>query len=404
MSKKANENIWEKLLRHSKIIFPVLLVALVAVTVLVALQFGKNRDLVAATNIVEVPSTPEEVVEAKEELLVNAYPEVNALIQSYYQAEVNGDVDAILEISNAVDDTEKIRIQELSKYLEAFPTIDVYTKNGPEENSYIAYVYYLVKFKGYDGTAPGMQAFYICADENGKLYMNEGVVPVSITEYINNVNMEEDVVELFNKVAVEYNDLLVSDPGLSVFLQDLNSKMEVSVGEALASFEVGETVAAPTDAVPEEGGEESTPSESEEVVEENPAETSFARTNTSLNVRISDSENAEKIGQLSGGVKIEILEKKANGWSKILYENKEAYVKTEYLSIIEDVTKLTPIGKLEAKDTVNVRMAPTTDSDRIGTTYVGEKLDYFELDDNGWAKVNYNQSVGYVKAEYFNKE
>ena len=113
MSKKANENIWEKLLRHSKIIFPVLLVALVAVTVLVALQFGKNRDLVAATNIVEVPSTPEEVVEAKEELLVNAYPEVNALIQSYYQAEVNGDVDAILEISNSVDDTEKIRIQEL---------------------------------------------------------------------------------------------------------------------------------------------------------------------------------------------------------------------------------------------------------------------------------------------------
>ncbi|MBO7387160.1 MAG: SH3 domain-containing protein, partial [Lachnospiraceae bacterium] len=204
--------------------------------------------------------------------------------------------------------------------------------------------------------------------------------------------------------AVEYNDLLVSDPGLSVFLQDLNSKMEVSVGEALASFEVGETVAVPTDAVPEEGSEEGTPSESEEVVEENPAETSFARTNTSLNVRISDSENADKIGQLSGGVKIEILEKKANGWSKILYENKEAYVKTEYLSIIEDVTKLTPIGKLEAKDTVNVRMAPTTDSDRIGTTYVGEKLDYFELDNNGWAKVNYNQSVGYVKAEYFNKE
>ena len=89
---------------------------------------------------------------------------------------------------------------------------------------------------------------------------------------------------------------------------------------------------------------------------------------------------------------------------KILYENKEAYVKTDYLSIIEDVTKLTPVGVLEAKDTVNVRMAPTVDSDRIGTTYVGEKVDYFEIDDNGWAKVNYNQSVGYVKAEYFNKE
>ncbi|MBO4376670.1 MAG: SH3 domain-containing protein [Lachnospiraceae bacterium] len=403
MSKQPKDNFLEKLLKHSSIIFPILLVALVAVTVLIALQLGKNRELVSATNIVELPETSEEETATTVELQVNAYPEVNALIQKYYQAVLNGDIDAVMEISNSVADTEQIRIKELSKYLESYPTVDVYTKPGPEENSFIAYVYYLVKFNGYENAVPGIEAYYICTDEEGKLYMNEGIVPVAVTEYINNVNMDEDVVELFNKVAVEYNDLLVSDPGLSIFLQGLNSEMEVSVGEALAAAEAGVSPEGePTEAVSEEGEETSETEEGEEEV--NNAETSFARTNTSLNVRISDSENADKIGQLSGGVKIEILEKKDNGWCKILYENKEAYVKTDYLSIIEDVTKLTPVGVLEAKDTVNVRMAPTVDSDRIGTTYVGEKVDYFEIDDNGWAKVNYNQSVGYVKAEYFNKE
>ncbi|MBR4994225.1 MAG: SH3 domain-containing protein [Lachnospiraceae bacterium] len=403
MSKQPKDNFLEKLLKHSSIIFPILLVALVAVTVLIALQLGKNRELVSATNIVELPETSEEETATTVELQVNAYPEVNALIQKYYQAVLNGDIDAVMEISNSVADTEQIRIKELSKYLESYPTVDVYTKPGPEENSFIAYVYYLVKFNGYENAVPGIEAYYICTDEEGKLYMNEGIVPVAVTEYINNVNMDEDVVELFNKVAVEYNDLLVSDPGLSIFLQGLNSEMEVSVGEALAAAEAGVSPEGePTEAVSEEGEESSESEEGEEEV--NNAETSFARTNTSLNVRISDSENADKIGQLSGGVKIEILEKKDNGWCKILYENKEAYVKTDYLSIIEDVTKLTPVGVLEAKDTVNVRMAPTVDSDRIGTTYVGEKVDYFEIDDNGWAKVNYNQSVGYVKAEYFNKE
>ena len=403
MSKQPKDNFLEKLLKHSSIIFPILLVALVAVTVLIALQLGKNRELVSATNIVELPETSEEETATTVELQVNAYPEVNALIQKYYQAVLNGDIDAVMEISNSVADTEQIRIKELSKYLESYPTVDVYTKPGPEENSFIAYVYYLVKFNGYENAVPGIEAYYICTDEEGKLYMNEGIVPVAVTEYINNVNMDEDVVELFNKVAVEYNDLLVSDPGLSIFLQGLNSEMEVSVGEALAAAEAGVSPEGePTEAVSEEGEETSETEEGEEEV--NNAETSFARTNTSLNVRISDSENADKIGQLSGGVKIEILEKKDNGWCKILYENKEAYVKTDYLSIIEDVTKLTPVGVLEAKDTVNVRMAPTVDSDRIGTTYVGEKVDYFEIDDNGGAKVNYNQSVGYVKAEYFNKE
>lgn len=394
-----NEKFVDKLIKHSKIIFPILLVALVAITVLIALQLGKNRELVSSTNIIDIPNVEVEV-DTVEELQVNAIPEVNALIQSYYQAVINGDVDAILGMSNSVDDTEKIRITELSKYIEGYPTIDIYTKNGPEERTYIAYVYYLVKFNDYESTAPGIQTFYICTNEDGTLYMNEGVVPSSVTDYINNVNMQEDVVELFNKVAVEYNDLLVGDPNLSVFLQELNSTMEVSVGEALAAAEAGD------DGTPAEEGDDSSEvsvdGESSESTEETNAETNFARTTTSLNVRCSDSENADKIGQISGGVKIEILEKKENGWCKISYEGKDAYVKTEYLSIIEDVTKLTPIGVLEAKDTVNVRMAPTVDSDRIGTTFVGEKLDYFEMVEDGWAKVNYNQSVGFVKAEYFN--
>jgi len=404
MNKERNEKFKDGLVRHGKIIFPIILVALVAITVLIALQLGKNRDLVAETNVIELPTAEETTEEEPELLQCNVYPDVNALVMNYYQAVVNGDVKTIEGLCNVVDDTEKIRIQELSKYIEGYPTVDVYTKSGAEEKSYIAYVYYLVKFNEYETTAPGIQTFYICTDENGNLFMNEGVVDSNVTEYIKKVNLDEDVVELFNKVAVEYNDLIVSEPSLSVFLQKLNSEMEISVGEALAAAEAGESQTSVEESTEVTNPEENSEETSEESETTESAETSFARTTTSVNVRKSDSENADKLGQISGGVKLEILEKKANGWCRISYEGKDAYVKTEYLSIIEDPTKIPVIGTLIAKDTVNVRMAPTTDSDRIGTTYTGEKLDLFEEVEDGWAKVKYNDSVGYVKEEYFDKE
>lgn len=408
--KKMLQEVKTLIIKNSKIVFPIILIACVAITVVIALNAGKARDTeaeAASTDTTVSDSNVEQVEQqvavTEEELKNNAYPEVNALIMDYYQAVVNGDVDKVLTISNNVDETEKIRVQELSKYLDSYPSVEIYTKPGPVEGSYLAYVYYQVKFSGYDNTAPGIQTFYICTAEDGTLYMNEGVVDEYITDYIQKVNMHEDVVELFNKVAVEYNDLLVSDPNLGVFLQELNTQMDISVGEALAAAEAEkEAQEAEQEESSEAEGESAEEQESTET-EEQPSGPIRARTTTTINVRSSDSEEADKLGKLQGGTELELLEMRANGWSKIMYEGKEAYVKSDYVAIIEeaeDASGMEAIGTVTAKDTVNVRASASETADKLGVIYLGDTLELIAKQDDGWSKVKYEGQVAYVKSEY----
>jgi len=404
--KKTLANILAFILHHSKIVFPIILIACVALTVVIALNASKEKGeemQETGTEIVNDGEVPEATLTTpitEEELKNNAYPEVNNLVMDYYNAVADGDVEKILTISNNVDETEKIRIMELGKYIDSYPSVEIYTKPGPEPASYLAYVNYQVKFTGYDNMAPGIQTFYICSAQDGTLYMNEGAVDEYITDYIQQVNMQEDVVELFNKVAVEYNDLLMNDPNLSVFLQELNSQMDISVGEALAAAEAEKEQQEAQESSEEEN---EAVAENEETIEpEQPTGPVEARTTTTINVRSSDSEEADKLGKLNSGTELEVLEMRANGWSKIMYEGKEAYVKSDYLEVIqvEDASELETTGTITAKDTVNVRAKDSETASKLGIIYQGDTLELIEKQANGWSKVKYEGQVAYVKSEY----
>lgn len=403
------EKIRDFILRNSKIVFPIILIVCVAITVVTALNAGKAKEEQAQETSVETVSGSDSleptlgVPVTEEALQNNAYPEVNAIVIDYYNAVAEGNVDKVLELSNHVDDTEKIRIQELSKYIDSYPAIEIYTKPGPATGSYLAYVNFQIKFTGYDSTAPGIQTFYICTAEDGSLYMNEGDVEEYITDYIQQVNMQEDVVELFNKVAAEYNELLLNDPNLSVFLQELNTQMDISVGEALAAAEATTEQEEQIVEVTQENVEgevtETTETEEEETQPSGPVE---ARTTTTINVRSSDSETADKLGKLDGGTKIEVLEMRPNGWSKIKYNGKDAFVKSDYIEVlvVEDASSMEVIGTITAKDTVNVRAKDDQTSEKLGVIYAGDTLELIEKLSNGWSKIKYKGKVGYVKSEY----
>lgn len=399
--RKREFDIKKFIVQHSRTILPIVLIVCVAVTVLLALLLGKKdqqgSDFKDSVSQGSSENEPGQITVTDEGLKNNAYPEVNELIMEYYGAVASGDVDKILTLSNNVDDTEKIRIKELSKYLDSYPSVEIYTKPGPMENSYLAYVNYQVKFKDYESTAPGIQTFLICTGEDGSLYMNEGSVDESVTDYIQKINMQEDVVELFNRVAVEYNELLVNNPDLGVFLQELNSQMDISVGEALAENEAEKQgQSGETDVSDEEQTDEKETQETEPAVT-GPVK---ARANTTVNVRSSDSETADKLGKVDGGTVLEVLEMRPNGWSKVMYEGKEAFIKSEYLDVSEDASKAEVVGTVKALDNVNIRSSASETGDKLGVIYQGEELELIEKLDNGWSKVKYKDQVAYVKSEF----
>ena len=429
------EDIKEWVSDHAKIVMPIVLLVCVLITVLVAVNANKKAAEEVEAQIAGIEgaeSAPEAALETAEELPeleleLNAYPGVNTLMNDYYAAMAAGDVETIESMNAYVDDREKIRIQEMSKYVDSYQELDVYTKLGPVEGSYLVYVYSKVKFTEYDKLVPGMKAFYVCTDENGNCYINGGETNSVVTNYIRDISLQDDMVDLNNKAVAEYNELLESDDELKAFLADLSNRIDISVGEILAKEEEEARAAEEAQAAAEE-----TPAEEGEEAQSNTVKK--VRATDVVNVRSSDSETADKLGKAQIGDEFTLLEERGNGWSKISFEGQDAFIKTEFLEVAseEAVTEDNSTAQAEAEaaatnnqtetaqnqeetapvatdstgetvtvvENVNVRKSASESGEKLGLAYMGEKLEVIMKQADGWTRVKYNGQTGYVKSDY----
>lgn len=408
------------LIRYSKIVMPVVLVICVLITVVIAVNANRKKaeqeetveaseEVDMSSNLIAVPQVP---------LEQDAVPEINELFHKYYTAMVDGDTDTMSELVDHLDETEILKAKETSKYIEAYPTLEIYTKVGPREGSYIAYVYAELKFYDYDKTIPGMRVYFVCQDENGNYYINEdGEENESELNYIREVNLQDDVVDLNNKAAVAYNDMLAEDEDLVDFILDLNNEIDKNVGEALAKAEGSEQGG-------EESGDEEAAEETEgsETTEEPATVVTKVKATDVVNIRTSDSETADKLGKAAVGDEFTLLEEKGNGWSKIEYEGRDAYIKSEFLEPSEtmvasaanddqsennteetqadDSASTATTGTVTVKENVRIRASASENGEKLGTAYVGEKLEVIMKQADGWTKIKYNGKTAYVKSEF----
>lgn len=393
----------EFVIKHSKIAFPIVLVAAVAVTVAFAMGIDRVEEQMdeSMSSEEQTESSVEETllgaVETEVELIQSEDGKLYTLMATYYNALANGDVDTIRTISNYVEDTESIRIQELSKYIESYPQIDIYTKTGPVEGSYIAYVYTHVTFYGHEERVPGLMTFYICTDENGDYYMNESEAAEDVLEYVRKVSLQDDVVELANATNTEYNDLLRNHLDLADYIGVLEKEVSQATGEALAEQIAAEEAAKAEQNAADVSGQS----------QESGTASIYATATATVNVRSSDSQQAEKLGKLAEGERIQILEQRPNGWSKVWFEGKEGYIKAEYLQsegsadTSEGTADATVSGSRSAKATanLNLRKEASTSSEKLGVVIGGDSVEVLS-ESGGWSQIRYNGTVGYVKTEY----
>lgn len=397
-----------------------MLVAIVFVAIIVSTMIGKNpgsNEVAAAVVETESTTEPETLTVPDEPLEEDAYPEVNNVVKQYYQAMADGDIDTLHTIMTGLDEKEEIKIAKKSEYVESYPTVTCYTKKGPIEESYIVYAYYEVKLVDFENLTPGMNALYLCKNEAGSYYINGETQDDKIIAYCEMVSSQDDVVDLVNTVQVKYNELKATDAELSEFLAELPDILTAAVGEELAKSEaeanpadVETTTEAATETEEElaqaEGGEE------QKVVK-------TVRTTAVVNVRSSDSSTADKVGKAQLGDEFKLLEEKGNGWSKIMFEGEEAFVKTDYLEVVsEEVVENSSdddddnstsgssdadspsSGTAVAKETINVRKDASTSADKIAVCYKGEKLEVVTKRADGWTEVKYNGKKGFVKSEF----
>ena len=387
---------------NKKVIFVIALFLVFILGTLLVINFSEKQEEIVATAEVEV-AKEDAIVVPTEALEKDAHPEVNNLVKQYYQALVDGDMDTIKSIKNYIDEEEELKIVKKSEFIEGYPLITVYTKQGPVEGSYVAYVQYEVKFEGMENTAPGLNTLYICTNEEGNYYINANELDEDVVEYLKTISVQNDVLDLFNTVQVAYNDIKTQDENLSAFLDELPNLLAEAVSEAIIEQEAAEAAMNPVE-------EEAEP----EVV----VVVTKVKATTVVNVRSSDSVEADKIGKTTQGQILELVEERVNGWSKVIFDGKEGYIKTEFLEPEETEMQVVEKTAENADDenvqdnaddgpkkgkvteTVNVRKSASTDADKLGKITIGSEIEILEQMSNGWTKIKYSGEEAYVKSDY----
>lgn len=338
---------------------------------------------------------------SNEPLAENAYANVNELMQTFCTALAEGDMDTVRSIKDYNTDREIITYEKKSEFIERYDNIKCYTKPGMEDNSYFVYVTYEVKFKDIETEAPGLNAFYVYTADDGSLKI-DGDTEENIKAAFKLVTNQDDVVDLYNEINVDYTEATAADEALNQFMAELPVVIKESVGVALAQLETQDES---TDTPQTETGEPQvteTPDENEELPQ-NQVVNQIVRTTDTVNVRSSDSEEADKIGKAQAGTELKRIEDRVNGWSKVIFEDREAYIKSDYLEVVTtEETTAEVVDTVMATTNVNVRSQASQESERIGSAQAGTTYNLLE-DQGEWYKIDYNGTTGFVKAEFFVK-
>ena len=257
---------------------------------------------------VNAPGTEQQTAPA-----ASADEAIQQLVNTYYKALETGDSATIATVKANVTEEEKIRQETRAQDIEYIDIVEVFTRPGMTEGTYVVFVYTDTKFVGIETKAPGFSATYVSSREDGSLYLDSSV-DETIKEYVVQVAAEEEIANYYDQVLTNYTNALASDPDLKNYMENLNQKLD----DAIQARQ-----------------QEQQEQESAEPVQEAMATqvNETVRTTSKVNVRASDSENADRLGQVDLGTTLTRYETRENGWSKIDYNGQEGFIKSEYLEV-----------------------------------------------------------------------
>ena len=316
----------------------------------------------------------------------DAYPEINEVIEDYYRAVAEDDEETVQKYLLYTNQTELDLIAVKSEYTESYNDIICYTQKAEAEDAYYVYVSYNLKLKDFETKMPGLIGFYFCRDDEGnpKISKQADLSEDVLKDFYVAYNMQS-VQDLYNRVALEYNEALDGDEELKKYMDNFDEMVRQDITKRIALREATETPSEPE-------------SQSEEVVETNITET--VEPTTTVNVRGSASEKGEVKGQVGPGTQLTRVEAMINGWSHVIYNGADGYIRSDYLQVVG--SNETPAGAntVTVKEGVNIRSKDSLDSDVIAMAEPGTKLELIAKQDNGWCKIKYNGQTAFVKSDY----
>lgn len=359
--------------------------------------------------------------EAAIELTECTNSDINKLFTTYFAKLAKGDVEALGKIM--VNAPDKKTVAKEIEYIEDYQNIKCYSKDGLVDGTHVVYVYYEVKFKNIDTLAPSMIREYVCTNEDGAMYINNGTVDGEVAAWLEEVQTSESAQKLVGDVNDSLNKAAESDKKLSSLIAKLNegagtteesSAKETESAKESESKTEETTQAETTKAKETKKAEETTKpeketKESKETEKETKAEAEYKKykkakkkyAQENLNIRKKASADSKLLGKLIAGDSITALGTKGD-WTVVKYKGKKAYILSELLG-----SKKPDLGVsfksvdeiVEATQNVRMRKQPDANAEVVGTLPGGTKVKRTGYDSK-WSKIVYDGKTVYVASEY----
>ena len=205
--------------------------------------------------------------------------------------------------------------------------------------------------------------------------------------------------------------IAISDNGWSVIL--LSGKQVFVKSRHLEPEKAPETR-------PTEPPETTSPSEPADKEEDYKKVDETVITTDTLNVRSGPGTEYTKLGKLSKGSSVRRTAVGYNGWSRIIYKEKEAYVNSAYVKAEEkapanpDAVPEPPepenivFEKVDetvySLDELKVRSGPGLDFEAVGSLFYGDSIQRIGIGNNGWSKVLFDGKEAYAYSKYLTAE
>ncbi len=87
--------------------------------------------------------------------------ELKKLLNAYYKAFDNNDVEGLKKVADPFTDRELSYIAMMSEYIDSHQIEELYTKQGADENSLIVSAKVAIKYNSLDEKAPALDFFYL---------------------------------------------------------------------------------------------------------------------------------------------------------------------------------------------------------------------------------------------------
>lgn len=188
--------------------------------------FQKNVDISAEEK--EKVLTSEVDVEEEHDTIIpyekDADEEVIEFVTTYLKAITNCDNLALQDMvtdSSQYNDNEDLK--KKAEFITAYDNITVYTKEGLDEGSYVAFVVANVTITGVNSNPYDILTLYLINGARGYL-VNNGQLSEDAAAYIEKIKGDEDIQKIYRSVEKKNNELKEKDASLREFYEIISRR------------------------------------------------------------------------------------------------------------------------------------------------------------------------------------